>query len=242
MYAVSTRDLLAAWDLGQARQPAERALALLAAACPGTAPGELEKLTIGERDARLLQMRELIFGPQLLGLADCLKCGERLELDFDAGEVVASGNTAVPSPLEVGGYRVDFRLPGTHDLSASGAASGIPEARAILLRRCVTVAFYEGQPVPPEGVPESIVEAVSDAMERADPQCNVQLALECPGCGASWEEVFDIASFLWAEVHAWAVRVFRDVHQLASAYGWGESEIIEMSPWRRQLYLEMLSG
>jgi hypothetical protein len=32
----------------------------------------------------------------------------------------------------------------------------------------------------------------------------------------------------------------RDVHELASAYGWRESEILALSPQRRQAYLELV--
>jgi hypothetical protein len=32
----------------------------------------------------------------------------------------------------------------------------------------------------------------------------------------------------------------REVHLLASAYGWRESDILAMTPWRRQLYLELV--
>jgi hypothetical protein len=33
----------------------------------------------------------------------------------------------------------------------------------------------------------------------------------------------------------------RQVHTLALAYGWREIDILAMSSWRRQAYLEMLS-
>jgi hypothetical protein len=34
----------------------------------------------------------------------------------------------------------------------------------------------------------------------------------------------------------------RDVHQLASAYGWSEHDILTMSAGRRQLYLELVAS
>jgi hypothetical protein len=36
--------------------------------------------------------------------------------------------------------------------------------------------------------------------------------------------------------------MLRDVHALATAYGWREADIVAMSPWRRQVYLDMVSG
>jgi hypothetical protein len=49
-------------------------------------------------------------------------------------------------------------------------------------------------------------------------------------------------SFFWNEINTWAYRMLRDVHALATAYGWREADIVAMSPWRRQVYLDMVSG
>ena len=54
--------------------------------------------------------------------------------------------------------------------------------------------------------------------------------------------MFDVAAFLWAAVERWALLTLRDVHQLALAYGWGEGDVLALSPLRRQLYLEMAYG
>ena len=78
-------------------------------------------------------------------------------------------------------------------------------------------------------------------MAEADPQADIQLALSCPACGHQWLSTFDIVSFFWSEINAWAYRILREVHILASAYGWREADILAMSPYRRQLYLEMVS-
>ena len=52
--------------------------------------------------------------------------------------------------------------------------------------------------------------------------------------------MFDIVSFFWAEIDAWARRVLREVNVLARAYGWRESDILALSPVRRQIYLSMV--
>ena len=54
------------------------------------------------------------------------------------------------------------------------------------------------------------------------------------------EILFDIGYLLWKEIDAWAIRLLRDIHDLALTYGWGEAEILNMNPWRRNCYLEML--
>ncbi len=77
-------------------------------------------------------------------------------------------------------------------------------------------------------------------MNRADPQADVQLNLSCPSCNHNWQMVFDIVSFFWSEIHTWAQQMLREVHILASAYGWYEADILVMSPSRRQFYLQMV--
>jgi hypothetical protein len=76
-------------------------------------------------------------------------------------------------------------------------------------------------------------------MSDADPQADVELALACPSCGHQWPAAFDIASFLWKELHAWALRTLREVHTLARSYGWREDDVLALSGTRRQLYLEL---
>ncbi len=79
-------------------------------------------------------------------------------------------------------------------------------------------------------------------MEEADPQGNVQLALDCPACGHRWLQAFDILTYLWREIDDWAQRTLREVHLLASAYGWSEQAILALSARRRHMYLEMVLG
>jgi len=81
---------------------------------------------------------------------------------------------------------------------------------------------------------------VAGAMATADPQAETELSLKCVECGLEWQEPFDIESFFWMEVQAWAMRTLREVHQLAAAYGWGEKEILKMHPRRRSLYLSLM--
>ena len=66
MRALSAPELLSVWERGQAQPPVQRTLTLLAAACPGILPDALAELSIGQRDARLLTLREWTFGPQLV--------------------------------------------------------------------------------------------------------------------------------------------------------------------------------
>ena len=85
-------------------------------------------------------------------------------------------------------------------------------------------------------------EAIEERMAELDPMVQVEMQLSCPGCGHEWAEPFDIASYLWTELGDQALRLLREVHTLADAYGWSESEILAMNPHRRRAYLELVTG
>ena len=132
-----------------------------------------------------------------------------------------------------------FRLPNSLDLLTVAGGEEIHARRDALLRRCILQVDQGGNPKTVADLPAAVVESIVERMAEADPQADVQLAFVCPCCAHEWTEVFDIVSFFWSEINAWAYRTLRDVHVLASAYGWQESEILALSPVRLQAYLEM---
>jgi hypothetical protein len=244
MRALSASELLCAWERGLAQRPIERALTLLATTRPGTPLNDLARLSIGQRDADLLSLREQNFGPQLVGLANCTSCGERLELTFTVADLRVVPDIAAPAELSlsVGDYEVRFRLPDSFDLLAVTDSGDVMTARALLLERCLLRVISRGDETKAAGeLPESVVDAVVERMAQADPQADVQLTLCCPLCRHEWQTAFDIVSFVWTEINVWAHRTLHDVHSLAAAYGWGEAEILNLSPRRRQVYLEMIN-
>jgi hypothetical protein len=79
-------------------------------------------------------------------------------------------------------------------------------------------------------------------MAEADSQADVRINLSCPACEHQWQAAFDVLSFFWSEITAWAHRILSDVHALAYAYGWREADILNMSPRRRRYYLTLLEA
>lgn len=240
MRPLSAAEMLQVWERGQARPPVEKALALLAAACPEETLDELGGLPIGRRDARLMVLREWTFGPRLASVAACPACGDRLEISAGVADLLVRVEESPPErlELEVGERRLAFRLPDSRDLLVLAGAGDLPSLRRRLLGRCLLTAS-EGQP---DDLPDEAVEAVAARMAEADPQADVRLSLSCPACGHAWLAVFDIVTFFWREIEAWALRTLREVHTLAAAYGWREAEVLALSPWRRQIYLQMVGG
>lgn len=248
MRALSAAELLQIWEQGSAQRPARQALMLLAAACADTSTATLAQMSIGQRDALLLTLRAWIFGSQLVGLVKCPACGDQLELTFDTDDVRAKGALPAHSSVEgaavyalsIAGYNVRYRLPEILDIEAIAGDEDEGAARAELFRRCLLSADRDGEEISAEQLPDEVMSAVSEHMSQLDPQADVRLALSCPGCAHQWLAAFDILSFFWSEIDAWAIRVLSEVHALASAYSWREADILAMTPWRRQRYLELI--
>jgi len=80
------------------------------------------------------------------------------------------------------------------------------------------------------------------AMAELDARIDIRVALTCPACGHRWAPALDIAAYLWAEIDASARRLLDAVHALASVYGWTETDVLAVGPWRRQAYLQAVGG
>ncbi len=242
MRALSAREILAVWEAGSSQMPAERALTLLSVCCPKATRADLERMNIGKRDAMLLAFREKLFGPHFSGLTNCPQCHASLEIAFHSSEV----RTDVTSESEdqfsfaFGDFEFKCRLPNSADLLAV-VGKGNPDAVAnALFDRCLLEKRRGGVEVSTGSLPSEVVDAIVNEMGKRDPQADISFALACPGCAHCWEAIFDIVSFAWNEISAWAGRLLRQVHTLAMAYGWREIDILSMSALRRQVYLEML--
>lgn len=229
MNEIAAGRLLEAWELGQTQHPLYRALTLLRAET-GQTIDALALLSIGERDRRLFSLRRSLFGPRFDAVATCPLCQEKLDLTFTADQLPVDLPAAATGELSVDGRSVPLRLPDTVDLCE--AAAQPPERRVpVLLERCAAA-----------GLSPEAAAAVQSRMAELDPISQIEMQLQCPACGHKWTEAFDIASYLWTEVGDRVLRLLRETHTLARAYGWSERDILDMHPRRRRIYLDLVMG
>ena len=128
IHSLSASDLLDLSERGAGCPPVEQALLLLHAAAPGLPGDELARLPLGQRDAILLELRQRTFGGHINGLAACPVCRERVELDFEIGDLLASfpgysRQAVLPAELPTlnfseAGYEIAFRLPASATCAA----------------------------------------------------------------------------------------------------------------------------
>jgi uncharacterized protein (UPF0212 family) len=243
MQKLSFQTIVQLWETGQRQHPLERMLTLLACALPGMPRSDLLNLSVGQRDAYLLALRERTFGSLFAGFAECPRCQERLECQFTVADIWYPGRPQEsPLHIQIEDYTLQVSLPTQADLLASAGSRSLEVARAQLLQRCVREVRHNGEAIAATTVPDAIVAAIGEQVLQRDPQAEVQLALQCPACEHSWSVLFDITTFLWAEISSQARRLLREVHILAMAYSWHEADILAMSAIRRQFYLELVAS
>ncbi|HYG09340.1 MAG TPA: hypothetical protein VD835_05155 [Pyrinomonadaceae bacterium] len=243
MRPLTAADIIRVWESGDRQDAAARAVNLLAAAFPEKRGEELWRLSLGQRNAHLLGVRERLFGSELNAFSECLNCGTQLEFTLSVG-ALRGDERALPSEtefeLEAEGYALRFRLLDSLDLRAAAAAPNPHAARRLLAGRCVLAAHRGGEPLSVAELPDTLIERLAARLAECDPQAEALIDLACPACERSWQVPFDIASFIYTEISAQARRLLREVHELARAYAWHEADILAMSARRRRYYLEML--
>src|SRR5215813_238684 len=182
MRGLSPSELLHVWEQGLGRPQFQRALMLVAAACPEHSLAQLQTLSVGQRDACLLMLREWTFGTRLACGVNCPQCGAPLELAMDTADLRIP--TPLPPPFTqpgsakddpllpfcVEGHTVRFRLPNSLDLGAISEQCDVHAARQMLLTRCLHDAECDGGHVAIDHLPANVIEAVVEHMAQVDPQ------------------------------------------------------------------------
>lgn len=244
MRALTANDAIGIWEKGQRQRPAERSVAVLSAAFPEESGVDLRRLTLGQCNGRLWDVRSRVFGAEVNGFSQCANCGERLEFSLNAeslkGPIDIEPASGAEFVLQSNDYTISFRLLTLEDLNAVASGADIETARERLLERCVLEARFRGEPVAASELPEEIIADLGARLAEFDSGADVIVDLSCPACESSYELPFDVASFFYTEISVQAQRLLREVHVLARAYGWQEGDILGMSARRRQFYLQML--
>lgn len=233
MTTVTAEELLSAWEQGARLRATDRAPALLGVLDPYC---RVDELSVGQCDALLFVLRSRVFGDLIDAVATCPACGESVELEFSVSSLAPGvGEPAAEVSAQAGGARVEARTMLNRDLRALARLGEHVTDRDIVAQCLLGAWGPSGEQVTVGELSDELITASMDALADADPAANVLLSITCP-CGAAWTDQFDIRTFLWSEMDTWVTQVMHDVHHLASVYGWTESEILQLSPWRRDWY------
>ena len=233
MRTLSQAELLDLWERGHALHPIDRGLLAIHAAFPETQGESVADWPLGQRNRALAQWRCASFGARLRGWTACRQCAQALEFELDAHAITQTPVATGAQAVESGGAA--FRLPTSRDLARIAAIDDADEAARRLVEQC-----WLDEGGTPGAWSDAQVEAIGEALARADPLAEIVLDFDCPACGESFQESLDLAAFVWAEMEAQARRLLWEIHTLASAYGWSEAAILALNASRRARYLEMV--
>jgi len=245
MRPLSAAELLQVWDNGTSMSLLEKTLLLLGKACGVEDWKQLGRLSIGNRDVRLLQLREWMFGTRLKNMAKCLACNEIVEWESNTAALrlqpVKEDLSVETFSLSQGKFHIQFRLPDSYDILKFNAEESQTAPISQLLTECIIgITGADNEKCTPDVLPLIAWQILEECMSKQDPQADISMQIVCPYCGHNWNAVFDIMSFLWTEINNWAKHIMQEVALLGRACSWSEKDILAMTPQRRRLYIEMI--
>lgn len=231
------------WEFGQGKSLVEQAMIFLAPAFPDLSRQELYQLPIGNRDLRLLELRRTLAGERLTGKSHCPNCETELQFSLTLSQLImADYRIAKPNQYEetFEDYTVRFRSLTSMDQLHLAQVYDVDTGADIMRQASILEARWQGQAVDPLTLPETVLEAVGERIIEVDPQVETRFSLNCAVCKCKFSAVFEAVEFVWSEIVTHAQHTLEDVVILARAFGWSEHEILEMTPRRRQRYLDMV--
>jgi len=237
--------LLEAWERASSAGDAGRASALLSTACPETSPEQWDTVGIPEVVLQLVRLRQTSFGSGLTACLPCSKCGARLEFDIDLTQILSRLeplSKEATAEWTHGDDRFSMRTVNRQDLAEASTETDPENARWLLLQRCTRV---NGRPASDENSAAALRASEAQALAtfmRLHQAAEITFHMACVDCGHSEETDLDMARFVWAEVRHRVGKLFHEVHELASAYGWSEETILNMPAHRRARYLEIIQS
>jgi hypothetical protein len=187
---------------------------------------------VGARIESLLHLCALTEGTSaIVAHLRCENCGEafEIELPIDALE----GHDAEPMRIELdNGRAVRMRRPTGEDLRRWHVARYASRSEA-------SAAMIEALCIDGRIAPEDEA-ALAEAVAARDPLVAFSASCTCPACGAEDDLPVDLESLALQRLAARQLGLLREVHLLASHYGWTEAEALAVPPERRARYLALI--
>lgn len=230
MAQIPDSTILDLWENGACDHPLDRALRLIALIEAEVPREELAALPIAERDAKLFDVTETIFGAQLALSATCTLCGAETELTFSVSDVKTLDTPERSARvLHYDGKDYPYRMPNSRDMATALSA---PDPQRTLLLSLLDLAEAD----------DALIAEFDAVLEEQSGLEALSLGFNCAECEASQSAPFDILDYLWSRIAAEARRLLWDIHLLARSYGWTSREILSLSRLRRAEHVAMVSA
>ena len=211
----------------------------------GLVPGDADALDLPVSALAVLLARlwTSSFGGRAECVVRCGACGEDLEVALPVDRLAAVAEPPGTEQVRAGTEPLVVRCPTTRDLVAVAAAvEADPATRpaGALVARCLRTA--DGRPVDVADLAPDVLAAVESAAERVAGGAAATVTAGCPACEAPVRVDLDPGDLLWQRLRALVPTLLADVADLASAFGWSESDVLALPPGRRSAYLSLFRG
>lgn len=243
MHPFTETELLNYWEYNMNQTMIHRGINLLCLVYTQINKEDISGLSIGERDARLIIIRERMFGYMLRNIAECPVCSEIIEWETDIRDIKLQSPDEIRTVneyiLKESGYTIQFRLPDSMDVFEVINMDESHKKSEELLKRLIICSKFKNRTCNFSDLPEKVLKVLDQRIEKENPQAEILMNVQCMSCNHNWELQFDILSYLWSEISNWARRILNDICSLAREYGWSEHDILSMTPARRKIYLDL---
>jgi len=204
---------------------------------------DLVKLPACDRDLLLAVIYNRIYGSRIDSSTTCVACDEVFDLNFKLANLMdtlaSSINTEHIQAQPDGSYLLPegicFRLPTAEDeLAVAGMSREDAEIR--LLELCLLAPGVREL----EADGKDFLANIQSAMVALAPLVDTELDAKCPECSHLQKVHFDLQHFLLKALCNDRNQLMRDLHMLASAYGWGLNEILSLARSQRKSLVAMV--
>ncbi|HWM92794.1 MAG TPA: hypothetical protein VN493_18665 [Thermoanaerobaculia bacterium] len=194
-------------------------------------PEAVRALPVADRQYLMRQLAARLGMEETWFAASCARCGTGFDFPVRHGELpFKPAEEGYPfAAVETSLGPVRFRVPNGADQEVIAVIDDPEEARRALARRCAA------EPLPGDLSDEDLAR-VEQALEEVAPEVVIRAQVACPDCGRPSEVHLDPYVCLGAVDGG----LFHEIHALASAYHWSESEILALPRDRRRLYLSLV--
>jgi hypothetical protein len=197
------------------------------------------ELTASDRDRLLAALYRHTYGTRVASTSRCTQCSSLFDVAFALDDLLVAFDrmpaTQVAELLPDGTFctanGARFRLPTGAD-EVAVAALPPEEAEQALLARCLLE-------VPAE---VDVRASVEEAMAEIAPLLDLDLDTACPECGVRQAVHFDVQFYLLRALEQERAQVTREIHRIATAYGWGLNEILSLRRSERRMCVELIEA
>ena len=200
-------------------------------------------LPLGKRIVRLLRIIELTSEETSMAVRlECphAQCGQGLEmvLPFLQLMTAAGGDGDLRRIIHFprsDGSALPLRLPTGRDQAAwqTRKYSTQEEALTAIARSLIDCPSESDLKI-------DEIEVLASVMEEADPLIAFHVSTRCPHCGQCAELPVDLEACVLRHLAQRQRNLLRDVHELATRYGWTEAEVLAVPMRRRAFYRQWI--